>query len=271
VLEALRNGLKHVARRTAVGLAPRAYWRVRGMRRGLEEPELALLPSLCDATRTSLDIGANYGMYTVHLERFSRRCVAFEPNPALAASLRRGFATAVEVHAVALSDREGFAELRMPAWWPGQSTIEGRNALAARRGEPLRTVRVPTRTLDGLLPREDVGFVKIDVEGHEEAVLRGSETLLRRCRPAVLVELEERHNEGCIDRVTELFAELGHRGAALVDGDLVDLADFDAVAHQRRASDPHFTRNFLYAPPEILERVRRDSLPMPSVTPGGPQ
>ena len=40
----------------------------------------------------------------------------------------------------------------------------------------------------------DVGFVKIDVEGHELAVLRGAAETLQRNRPPLLVEAEERHH-----------------------------------------------------------------------------
>jgi hypothetical protein len=52
-------------------------------------------------------------------------------------------------------------------------------------------VTVPLMTLDGLVRRSGVTptHVKIDVEGDEDAVLRGGEDLLRRQAPIVFLEL----------------------------------------------------------------------------------
>ena len=59
---------------------------------------------------------------------------------------------------------------------------------------------------------DPVGFIKIDVEGHEEAVLMGGATLLERDRPTALIEIEERHKAGAIDAITERMNGLGYRG-----------------------------------------------------------
>jgi FkbM family methyltransferase len=39
-----------------------------------------------------------------------------------------------------------------------------------------------------------VGFIKIDVEGHELAVINGATTLLTTQRPLLLIEIEARHH-----------------------------------------------------------------------------
>jgi FkbM family methyltransferase len=185
------------------------------------EPELRLLPRLCPRDELALDIGANLGVYAWHLARLSAGVVAFEPQPGLAASLRDAFGDRVRVEQAALSDEDGEAVLRVPSerMMTGRATIEAANALD---GFDTREVRVPTRRLDGYgLGR--VGFMKIDVEGHELAVLRGADAVLRRDRPSLIVESEDRHRPGAVAELRRTLGEHGYRGFALCDGRLRDI------------------------------------------------
>lgn len=253
---ALRDAWKHWFRRNAVALAPRAYWRSRFWLRGYEERELALLPQLCRARSTAIDVGANLGMHSYWLSRLAGRCVAFEPIPALAAALRRGFGPRLEVHDVALSDEPGTAELIIPRISPGLSTIEARNVLSARALRDPERIAVRKRRLDEYA-LNDVSFMKIDVEGHEEAVLRGASGLIAAERPTLLIELEERHNPGCIARVSSMLDVHGLQGAAIDEnGRLARLVEFDAVAHQRDVPPAEYTRNFIFARPDVLDGLR---------------
>jgi len=47
------------------------------------EPEIRLLPVLCDRHRVALDISANVGVYSYFLRKYSTLCHAFEPHPQL--------------------------------------------------------------------------------------------------------------------------------------------------------------------------------------------
>jgi FkbM family methyltransferase len=170
--------------------------------------------------RAALDIGVQ-GMYTRHLSRYANGVFGFEANPDsanLAARCLRNVATIVPV---ALSDRDGFASLRIPIHGvegaeSALGTLSPNNALG---GAMFRELTVGTRRLDeiGLPP---VGFVKIDVEGHEEAVLRGGEQLLKRDRPIYMIEIEERHNSGSLKRIIAYFNEFGYEGS-FFDGSAV--------------------------------------------------
>ena len=155
------------------------------------EPELRLLAQLCSPETWSVDIGANNGVYSWHMARLSAGVVAFEPQRDHADLLARAFGTRVRVERVALSDASGSAVLRVPTerHQDGRATIEAQNTLADHE---VRSHEVPCRCLDsyGLPP---VGLIKIDVEGHELAVLRGAKAILARDRPHLLVEAEDRH------------------------------------------------------------------------------
>ena len=77
--------------------------------------ERRLLGLLCDRSKISIDIGANVGTLTYYLARHSAHVYAYEPNPELAAKLRRGFGSNVSVVEAALSDAPGTAVLKLPA------------------------------------------------------------------------------------------------------------------------------------------------------------
>jgi FkbM family methyltransferase len=132
---------------------------------------------------TLVDVGANVGyMSLVMMARLGRsgRVFSFEPQPGvfdeLSANLdaagRRLPGVTTNARFEALSDSEGTAMLWMPP--------DANRGLA--RLDPTGGVPVPTRRLDGYAAEfsPEVAVLKIDVEGHEPAVLRGAKGLLER-------------------------------------------------------------------------------------------
>lgn len=210
------------------------------------EAELALLPQLIRPGERALDIGANYGTYALTLARLGARVDLFEPNPAIAAVLAawaRG-RSGVAVHALALSDREGTAELVIPA--DGGVEHDSSAALAGGAVAQGRRVAVPLAPLDSM-GITDAALIKIDVEGHEDAVLRGAAATIAASSPALIVEIEQRH----IARpISEAFAEvqaMGYRGWFLCSGALLPLEAFDAGQHQQfGAAGRPYCNNFIF-------------------------
>ncbi len=250
------RALKQRMRGWLVGHAPQAYWSYRHWRRGDEEREMCLLPLLCDRERIAVDVGANYGMYSSRLVALSRSCVAFEPIPAFAKMLQNGFGERLTVHPVALSDTHGGeVELRLPRLFTGYATIEQNNSLQTRDQDSIDLVRVPKATLDSF-ELQEVGFVKIDVEGHEEAVLLGSRETLKRCNPCVLIEVEERHNAGSVQRVLDVVRELDYAAYVIFDGKLRSLPEFDLVENQTTESPEVYARNVICVPQSSSETLR---------------
>jgi FkbM family methyltransferase len=139
--------------------------------------------------QTVVDAGASVGFHTLLAARLvgpGGAVVAFEPSPADAAALRlnaglNGFAN-VTVVEQALSQSEDEAYLDRPG--EATATLLGAPAPGA--------LGVTTTSLDAFLDRWDGDppeLVKIDVEGHEAAVLEGMRTTLRRVRPVLVLEL----------------------------------------------------------------------------------
>ena len=228
------------------------YWRIRALReRRRGERELALLPFLADARRTSIDVGANKGVYIYWLARYSRHVYAFEPNPKIFRILKAGAGRApgVTVSPVALSDTSGRDVLRVPRNESGYSNQRA----TLHDGIPgafYAELEVETRRLDDERI-DDVGFIKIDVEGYEFAVLDGAAETIRRDRPVLLIEIEEIHNQIPIETALERVCSLGYAAFAVIRGALTAIERFSPEANHRAAAKrADYVFNFIFLPLE---------------------
>jgi FkbM family methyltransferase len=257
-LRMLRPQLKRVAE----SLFPKAMYSRRFHLWVKVEPELPLLPALCRKDALALDIGANEGFFAHHLLPLAGSVVAFEPLPQMLACLRENYAGKMEIHGVIISDHEGQGELRYPAGGYMTATIAESNLSAAETGRVIETVAAPMKTLDSF-NLTNVGFVKIDVEGHEEAVLDGGLNTLKREMPNLMIEIEERHAPGSLGRVSSLLRSIGYSGFYLDRKQLLPIAQFDPCRDQVRQNGKvgKYINNFLYLPNDraatILERAQQ--------------
>jgi FkbM family methyltransferase len=222
-------------------VAPRSFWRRKYrilQRLGESNPEIQLVRSLCDPDRVALDIGADVGEFAIAMLGSSRSVIAFEPRQTQARALAAMFdavGAEVRIEAIALSDQPGVTAMRVLEFDPGRSTIEGANTLTDADGSPVQTIDVEVKRLDDL-GLDNVGFIKIDVEGHELAVLHGAAHTLKRHQPTLVIEAEERHQPGAVAGVTEFLGGLGYTGYFNIDGIRRPISEFDPAAHQNPAN-----------------------------------
>ncbi len=240
---------------------PRLMFWWRRVRRVNYEPEMKLLDLLCARDRTSVDVGAKLGMYTYRLLRHSRDVVAFEPIPLLSRMLTTVFSgRAVRIEPRALSDAAGQVTMRIPYGSNGEvklgrSTIEAANALAHDDVARIEEIEVEVTTLDACAVA-DVGFIKIDVEGHELAVLRGATRTISRDRPTLLIEANDRHHPGAVANVRELLTGLGYRGMVLVGRRLrtLDSMGDPELLHEQALENFIFVHE---SRPDVLQRLEQ--------------
>ncbi len=147
-----------------------------------------------------LDVGAHHGIHTLVTayelrDRLLGGAIhAFEPDPRNRALLEENvrlnsLEALVKIHAEAVSDAIGTAELLLAGEESSGSTLRENEAFAVSKRWTMGTQAVPMTTLDALLPSlPPVSLLKIDVQGSEARVLAGAEKLLARDRPVVVVE-----------------------------------------------------------------------------------
>jgi len=269
IKKALKSGLSRI-------LTPPLRARFEKFQRGsaFSEPEMSLIPYFCNPTLNSVDVGASNGEYTYEMARLSKRCFAFEANRDIASALENKVLSNVTVLPVALSDRAENRTLVYPDIHGPQGTAWG--TLQTEDDERFRNISlkktaVQTKTLDEFELAE-LGFIKIDVEGHETEVLRGALGTIRTSRPFVQIEIEERHRKGALKQICGIFDGLKYGGYFLQNGTVHSIAEFDPEIHQNdknamQISDDRdvfedtgntrcYINNFIFIPEESRELAR---------------
>jgi FkbM family methyltransferase len=175
----------------------------------------------------------------------------------------------VRVEAVALSDRRGTTKMRILTADPGRSTIETANPLDDEDRSPCAEITVRVRRLDDY-QFDSVGFMKIDVEGHELAVLNGAVVTIERNRPALLIELEERHRKNAVADTASLLKSLRYDGYFLLEGRVCSIGEFDRDLHQNPANISSwkegwkrrgtYANSFVFLPIELMGAAIRMEL-----------
>jgi FkbM family methyltransferase len=239
--------------------SPRVWFRFKFLKykflkRG--EPELWLIRHFVEPGTTALDVGASIGIYAAEMAHYADKVIAFEANPAVAAFARSVAARNVEVINTALSSRAGRTTLTVPLNARGRAVTELASiAPQQQSGENVVTVEVETQRLDDF-PIANCSFIKIDVEGHEEAVLDGASALIAAQRPVLMIELVEAFNPGVVARLAEHYAAVSYSVFFSQDG-LKPIAEFDAARDQDEALLPtrEYVANFFFIPREKTEQV----------------
>lgn len=265
------------AKRALRSLLPQSVlnWREKKYFGAYGEHEMHLVEFLCRRDQDAIDVGANYGGYVHFMRGQAKRIFAFEPIPELARLLRLKFGRDVVVEQIALSNHRGGSQLRTPVLdgvaVDGCATLST-TALSTSTYAMHRAIEVPTDLLDSVYSGA-VGFIKIDVEGHEQAVLDGAVQTIGRCLPRILVEIEEHQSPGGLDRARTFFSRFDYRGYYVHAGRLEDIDQFSipelqnpltrgslTSALRERAPSTRYVNNFIFLPPNesrtTLNRIR---------------
>ncbi|GLZ34432.1 putative methyltransferase [Lentzea sp. NBRC 105346] len=220
------------------GAAVAAGLRVLAKYTPFAEPELLGLGRVVKPGAVCIDIGAALGLYTVTLAQLvgpQGTVHSIEPlvfaHPALSQILRPREGRNIKRHAVALGEQEDGRDVMSVPVRHG-SPVTGRSFLTAGANglgsneefSDHIEVFVRTDTLDRFVKTNSINrldFVKADVEGAELKVLKGGEQTIERFKPAILLEIEERHVERFGYRaqdVADWLVDRGYRMSIWHDG-----------------------------------------------------
>ena len=212
-------------------------------------PELLLLRHVVPNGSLALDVGANIGVVASEIARHASHTLAFEPNPMPFYVLRHLRVKGLVPVWAAVGSKDGETELLVPCGRKGPSN-NGGHLRDSRNHPDVLTYKVPLISIDGLRLQE-LGFLKIDVEGHETEVLDGAHETIRRCLPTIMVEHEVAHIGASFGDVFDRLSSLNYEGFFLDRGMIRHLSAFDAARHQgpgTRKSDGTYVSNFFFLP-----------------------
>lgn len=214
------------------------------------EDEIKFLRRVLQRCEKVVDIGANYGVYTVSMARAvgpAGHVWAFEPASGtaslLAATIKANGYEHVSLEQSALSSATGTAQLSLHPHSELNALTRG-----AASGSASETVTV--LTLDECMQRHDwrdIDFVKIDAEGEEANILRGGARFFAACSPLVQYEIKagvDLHLE-----LVDAFAAMGYESYRLVPG--LDLL----VRFETSAPVDGYLLNLFCCKPERAERL----------------
>jgi FkbM family methyltransferase len=169
---------------------------------GVFEPELTgLLSRFADIGGDVVNVGANVGFYAIYFAHcFSniRRVIAIEPNPEAFELLKyniasNGVGDRVECVQACIGDVPGQVEF---AFVPGKSEYSSiaRINHAAVSGFVQEHVTVNVFQLSDVTTDRDLepGLIFIDTEGAELLVIRGAEEIIKKSRPLLFFECEDK-------------------------------------------------------------------------------
>lgn len=143
-----------------------------------------------------IDVGASYGSYALTAAVMGATVYAFEPESSVFVDLVRnitlnGWDNKVFAYCLALDDKDGVIDMKeyAPHWAP--QTI---------------TSTFTATTLDNAASKlTKLDWIKIDVEGMEENVIKGGMKTINTYKPKLLIECHDFMKAGISTRVKELL------------------------------------------------------------------
>lgn len=214
------------------------------------EEEMKILKLLINPNDFVVDIGGNRGIYTFHLWKIGAKVHVFEPNPKCFEILSKWGVNKnrIFLYQVALSKISSFATLHIPI---DEFGIEHDSSASIENLE-FRNSReqvVQIQTLD-YYEFSDVKFIKIDVEGHEHDVIEGAIKTISKFKPALLIEIEQRHHSIPISAIFNSVIEQGYQGYFLETNKLKSINEFNLITHQSLSNfgvkKGKYINNFLF-------------------------
>jgi FkbM family methyltransferase len=158
----------------------------------VREPENLLVYRALAKTKlvnTFVDVGANCGHVAASILNYYDNILLFEPNPKLANLLRQLYASYSHVKVIecAIVDEAsvGTLTLNVPDDSSGLATLGQTHLSAQHANSHTYSIRASTLELESVGFDLSKAYIKIDVEGFEENIIRSASKIINNLRPIV--------------------------------------------------------------------------------------
>lgn len=213
---------------------PQSYLVKRRLERSIknnDENEQKLVKTFITPGTDSVDVGIYRGVYSYEMSKYSKLVHAFEPNPIIYKDIEKNLKKIIKninFYNFALSDKNDVVTLKVPIrnknfnkknyeeyFQIGKATIHNNNKI-----DEFESFDVQTKKLDNFNFSNKISFIKIDVEGHETEVIRGSEKIIQNNKPILLVEIEEQYSQKKSKDTLNYINSLGYNSFFFYDNKL---------------------------------------------------
>ena len=211
------------------------------------EKEIKIIPNLLVNCNRAIDIGANVGVWSYWLSKYAKQVESFEPNPKIFNVLKNIKIKNVNSYNIALSNKSGSVDLLVPKGSKGFSNQGASLSSIKVQGEHKR-ISIEAKCLDeyNFL---DVDFIKIDVEGHEHEVIEGAQETIKKFKPTMVIEMEEKHNQIPIEDQISSVEKLGYKCCVLMNEKIIQIEEIDLNKfHRNPTSNDSYLFNFIFYP-----------------------
>ena len=213
---------------------PQSYLLKKRLERSIEnndEEEIKLVKSFITPNTDSIDVGVYRGVYSYEMSKYSKLVHAFEPNPILFDNIEKDLKKIIkniEFYNNALSNKDEIMSLKIPIrnknynkenyeeyFQMGRASIHTKNDI-----DEFESFDIESKKLDSFNFTNKISFIKIDVEGHETEVIKGSENTIQRNKPTLLVEIEEQYTQKKVADTLKYINSLGYNSFYFKDNRL---------------------------------------------------
>lgn len=159
----------------------------------------------------AIDVGANIGNHSVFFSKYFKRVMAFEPSPLifkvlnLNAELSEG---TIKCFPFGVSE----SSRKVQFFTPKNTHICSSRIVDKEIEEPNNSIMVDLVALDEMkeIISEEVGLLKIDVEGHELQVLNGARNLIETNHPIIIFEQHKKQFKNGSSPCIELLKDFNY-------------------------------------------------------------
>lgn len=180
------------------------------------EYEMLLIPYFLAPNSIFFDIGSNIGSYILVASKsiVPSQIYAFEPIPELNKRLKVLFPE-THVHLLAISNANTTTQFKIPKINHTHFLTRGtlNTNFVEENEQSFKIIDVQTITLDHFCNEQKVqhiDLIKIDVEGHEYAVIKGALKTFEAFKPILIIEIEQRHHTENIADIMSHIKQLGY-------------------------------------------------------------
>lgn len=231
-----------------------------------KEPIILELPQLCDKGKISIDVGCAIGTFINPLVANSSKVFAFEPNDVEIDYIKNIYghhlkSGKLEFHNIGISNYSGVATLSIPDSSHALSSISPKKKeLFEQDFNSVEQKEIIVKPIDDF-NLENVGFIKIDVEGHEYEVLEGAIKTIESSLPTLYIEIEERHCKGNITKIVNFLNQYNYTPFYFKNTDKIalnlDSFDMEKMQALELVNTPSYVNNFLFVQPELLLKISK--------------